>query len=239
MSASTPALALHDVVAGFGLLTILNGVSLEVGANEVVVVLGANGAGKTTLFRTISGLLAPRSGEISLFGKPIAGKPAHLVTRAGVGHVPSGRQLFPGLSVLDHLELGGRSSNSERRAELLGQMFETFPVLRERSRQRAGTLSGGEQQMLAIARALMTDPRVLLLDEPSTGLAPKVVMSVFATLPMLRQRGVSVLLAEQSMTLGLSAADRAYVIDHGRIVLSGPAAELATDRRVVDTYLGR
>ena len=239
MSGAVPALALHDVIAGFGLLTILNGVSLEVGANEVVVVLGANGAGKTTLFRAISGLLAPRSGDISLFGKSIAGRPAHLVTRAGIGHVPSGRQLFPGLSVLDHLELGGRSSRPDRRAALQAQMFEMFPVLHERSRQRAGTLSGGEQQMLAIARALMTDPRVLLLDEPSTGLAPKVVMSVFATLPMLRERGVSVLLAEQSLTLGLSAADRAYVIDHGRIVLSGPAAELATDRRVVDTYLGR
>ncbi len=239
MSGSGPALSLRDVVAGIGPLTILHGVSLEVAANEVVVVLGANGAGKTTLFRAIAGLLAPRGGDISLFGQPIAGQPAHLVTRAGIGHVPSGRELFPLLSVLDHLELGGRRCAPERRAALRAQMFEIFPVLHERLHQRAGTLSGGEQQMVAIARALMTDPRVLLLDEPSTGLAPKIVMSVFATLPMLRRQGVSVLLAEQSMTLGLSAADRAYVIDHGRIVLSGPAAELATDRRVVDTYLGR
>jgi len=237
--AAVPALALREVVAGFGALTILNGVSLEVGASEVVVVLGANGAGKTTLFRAIAGLLAPRGGDISLYGKSIGGRPAHMVTRAGIGHVPSGRELFPGLSVLDHLDLGGRLCAPERRAALRAQMFEVFPVLHDRLRQRAGTLSGGEQQMLAIARALMTDPRVLLLDEPSTGLAPKIVMSVFATLPMLRQQGVSVLLAEQSMTLGLSAADRAYVIDHGRIVLSGSAAELATDSRVVDTYLGR
>ncbi|MGA9868036.1 MAG: ABC transporter ATP-binding protein [Acetobacteraceae bacterium] len=237
--AAVPALALRDVVAGFGALTILNGVSLDVGASEVVVVLGANGAGKTTLFRAIAGLLAPRGGDISLYGKSIAGRPAHMVTRAGIGHVPSGRELFPRLSVLDHLDLGGRLCAPDRRAALLAQMFEIFPVLHDRLRQRAGTLSGGEQQMLAIARALMTDPRVLLLDEPSTGLAPKIVMSVFATLPMLRQQGVSVLLAEQSMTLGLSAADRAYVIDHGRIVLSGSAAELATDSRVVDTYLGR
>ncbi len=237
--AAMPALALRDVVAGFGALTILNGVSLDVGASEVVVVLGANGAGKTTLFRAIAGLLAPRGGDISLYGKSIGGRPAHMVTRAGIGHVPSGRELFPGLSVHDHLELGGRLCAPARRAALRAQMFEIFPVLHDRLRQRAGTLSGGEQQMLAIARALMTDPRVLLLDEPSTGLAPKIVMSVFATLPMLRQQGVSVLLAEQSMTLGLSAADRAYVIDHGRIVLSGSAAELATDSRVVDTYLGR
>ncbi len=239
MSGSGPALSLRDVVAGIGPLTILHGVSLEVAANEVVVVLGANGAGKTTLFRAIAGLLAPRGGDIRLFGQTIAGQPAHTVTRAGIGHVPSGRELFPLLSVLDHLELGGRRCAPERRAALRAQMFEMFPVLHERRHQRAGTLSGGEQQMLAIARALMTDPRVLLLDEPSTGLAPKIVLSVFATLPTLRRRGVSVLLAEQSMTLGLSAADRAYVIDHGRIVLSGPAAELATDRRVVDAYLGR
>ncbi|MGH7211408.1 MAG: ABC transporter ATP-binding protein [Acetobacteraceae bacterium] len=238
-SAAVPALLLRDVVAGFGQLTILRGISLEVGANEVVVVLGANGAGKTTLFRAIAGLLAPRSGTIELFGHAIAGRAAHLVTRAGIGHVPSGRELFPQLSVLDHLEIGGRRCVPDRRAALRAQMFEIFPVLRQRSQQRAGTLSGGEQQMLAIARALMTDPRVLLLDEPSTGLAPKIVMSVFATLPILRRQGVSVLLAEQSMALGLSAADRAYVIDHGRIVLSGPAADLATDRRVVDAYLGR
>ncbi|HEX5327486.1 MAG TPA: ABC transporter ATP-binding protein [Acetobacteraceae bacterium] len=239
MSATQPALALDDVVAGFGPLIILRGISLTLEVGEVVAVLGANGAGKTTLFRAITGLLAPQSGSIRLFGSPIEGRAAHLVARAGIGHVPSGRELFPRLSVADHLELGGRLCAPERRAALKQQMCEMFPVLAERLRQRAGTLSGGEQQMLAIARALMTDPRVLLLDEPSTGLAPKIVLAVFATLPMLRAQGVSVLLAEQSLTLGLSAADRAYVIDHGRIVLSGAAAELKGDHRVVDTYLGR
>jgi branched-chain amino acid transport system ATP-binding protein len=239
MSATVPALAVEGVVAGIGPLTILEDVSLELGVKEVVVVLGANGAGKTTLLRTIAGLLPPRSGNIHLFGEPIQGRPAHRITRAGIGHVPSGRELFPRLSVADHLELGGRLCPPARRAELHRRMLAMFPALGERLAQRAGTLSGGEQQMLAIARALMTDPRVLLLDEPSTGLAPKIVLSVFQTFPMLREQGVSILLAEQSLTLGLSAADRAYVIDQGRIVLSGTAAELANDHRVVDTYLGR
>jgi branched-chain amino acid transport system ATP-binding protein len=236
---SGPALELKDVVAGFGPLTILNGVSLEVGGDEVVIVLGANGAGKTTLFRAIAGLVAPRSGEIRLHGERIGGKAAHLVTRAGIGHVPSGRELFPRLSVADHLDLGGQRLKPQRRDKLRGDMFEMFPRLAERQAQLAGTLSGGEQQMLAIARALMTDPRVLLLDEPSTGLAPKVVLSVFETLKLVRAQGVAVLLAEQSLTLGLSAADRGYVMDHGRIVITGTAAELADDKRVADTYLGR
>jgi len=237
--ASGPALAVEGIVAGIGPLTILDGVSIELGAREVVVVLGANGAGKTTLLRTIAGLLAPRAGRIRLFGAPIEGRPAHLITRAGIGHVPSGRELFPRLTVGDHLELGGRLSPPARRGALRTRTLAMFPVLGQRLGQRAGTLSGGEQQMLAIARALMTDPRVLLLDEPSTGLAPKIVLSVFQTFPVLREQGVSVLLAEQSLTLGLSAADRAYVIDQGRIVLSGTASELAGDHRVVDTYLGR
>ncbi len=239
MNLQAPALVVRDVIAGFGQLTILNGISLQLDAGEVVVVLGANGAGKTTLLRTIAGLIAPRSGEILLFGQAIGGRAAHLVTRAGIGHVPSGRELFPRLSVADHFELGGRLCAADRRAAMSQRLYEMFPVLAQRRRQRAGTLSGGEQQMLAIARALMAEPRVLLLDEPSTGLAPKVVLSVFETLPMLRRQGVAVLLAEQSLPLGLSAADRGYVIDHGRIVMAGTATELAGDQRVVDTYLGR
>ncbi|MDA8049704.1 MAG: ABC transporter ATP-binding protein [Rhodospirillales bacterium] len=239
MNKDAPALVVEDATAGIGPLTILDGVSLELGSREVVAVLGANGAGKTTLLRTIAGLLPPRRGSIRLFGEPIEGRPAHEITRAGIGHVPSGRELFPRLSVADHLELGGRLSSPARRVELRQRMLEMFPALGQRLGQRAGTLSGGEQQMLAIARALMTDPRVLLLDEPSTGLAPKIVLSVFQTFPLLRKQGVSILLAEQSLTLGLSAADRAYVMDQGRIVLSGNAAALAEDHRVVDTYLGR
>ena|SRR5487761_1912426 len=236
---SPPALAVKDLVAGIGPLTILHGVTLEVGVNEVAVVLGANGAGKTTLLRVIAGLLAPRSGQIRLFGEPIEGRAPHLVARAGIGHVPSGRELFPKLSVADHLDLGGRLCAPARRAELKERLLTLFPVLAERFRQRAGTLSGGEQQMLAIGRALMTDPRVLLLDEPSTGLAPKMVLSVFEILPKLRDHGVSIVLAEQSLTLGLSMADRAFVIDQGRILLAGTAAELSGDRRVIDAYLGK
>jgi branched-chain amino acid transport system ATP-binding protein len=236
---SAPALELKGVVAGYGAVMVLHEISLVLGAGEIVVVLGANGAGKTTLFRAIAGLLRPRAGEIRLHGERIDGRPAYRVTRAGLGHVPSGRELFPRLSVEDHLHLGGRSCARPRRAELERRMFDIFPVLRERLHQRAGTLSGGEQQMLAIARALMTDPRVLLLDEPSTGLAPKIVLAVFEVLPLLQAQGVSVLLAEQSLTLGLSAANRAYVLDHGRIAISGAASDLAHDPRVVDTYLGR
>jgi branched-chain amino acid transport system ATP-binding protein len=239
VNAVPPALALDGVVAGYGAVTILHEVSLTLGVGEVVVVLGANGAGKTTLFRAVCGLLPLRSGHVRLHGEAIEGRAAYAVTRAGIGHVPSGRELFPRLSVGDHLDLGGRLCPADRRPALKLRMFELFPVLADRLDQRAGTLSGGEQQMLAIARALMTDPRVLLLDEPSTGLAPKIVAAVFRILPLLQAQGMSVLLAEQSLTLGLSAADRAYVLDHGRVVLSGAAAELAGDRRVVDTYLGR
>jgi branched-chain amino acid transport system ATP-binding protein len=238
-SSSAPALLVEGIVAGIGAINILDRVSLGLGVDEVVVVLGANGAGKTTLLRTIAGLIVPREGRIRLFGEPIEARPPHVITRLGIGHVPSGRELFPHLSVADHIDLGGRLCRPEHRLALRERTLAMFPPLASRLRQRAGTLSGGEQQMLAIARALMTDPRVLLLDEPSTGLAPKIVLSVFETFPMLRQQGVSVLLVEQSMSLGLSRADRAYVLDHGCIVLSGTAEELNGDPRVVRAYLGR
>jgi branched-chain amino acid transport system ATP-binding protein len=236
---ATPPLVLEQVIAGFRAITILDCVSLSLGVAEVVTVLGANGAGKTTLLRAIAGITLPRGGSIRLFGEPIQGWPPHAIARAGIGHVPSGRELFPRLSVSDHLDLGGRLCRPDHRFALRERVLAMFPRLASRLRQRAGTLSGGEQQMLAIARALMTDPSVLLLDEPSTGLAPKVVLSVFETFPILRQQGVSILLVEQSMSLGLSTADRAYVLDHGRLVLSGTADELSEDARVVRAYLGR
>jgi len=238
-SCAVPAALMVDaVVAGIGSMTLLHGISLHVEAQAVTLLLGANGAGKTTLIRTLAGLIAPRAGRIMLFGEPIGGLPPHLIARAGVGHVPSGRELFPRMTVADHLTLGGRLCSAERRAAQRERVLELFPAVAERLRQQAGTLSGGEQQMVSIARALMTDPRVLLLDEPSAGLAPKVVQAVFQTLPKLQSLGVSVLLAEQSLAFGFSVAKRAYIIRDGRIVLSGTPAELSADASVVKAYLG-
>jgi branched-chain amino acid transport system ATP-binding protein len=235
---SAAAISVEDVVSGIGDMTILHGVSLEVATGGVTVLLGANGAGKTTLLRTIAGMLVPRAGHIRLFGDEIGGKAPHLIARAGIGHVPSGRELFPRMTVSAHLDLGARLCPPARRAELRERVLTLFPGIATRLKQYAGTLSGGEQQMVAIARALMTDPKVLLLDEPSAGLAPKVVISVFQTLPELLSRGMSVLLAEQSLTFGMSVARRAYIIRDGRIVLSGTPAELAADPSVVQAYLG-
>ncbi|MDE1903027.1 MAG: ABC transporter ATP-binding protein [Alphaproteobacteria bacterium] len=232
------ALRVEGLVAGFGDLTILHDISLTVPAGKVTVLLGPNGAGKTTLFRAITGLVTPRAGNIALFGESIAGRAPHLIARAGIGHVPSGRELFPRMPVSVHLDIGGRLCPRELRAGLREKVLGLFPAIGERLNQAAGTLSGGEQQMVAIARALMTNPRVLLLDEPSAGLAPKVVLSVFQTLSKLQDQGMSVLLAEQSLTFGLSVASRAYIISEGHIVLSGTPAEISAERSVVQAYLG-
>jgi branched-chain amino acid transport system ATP-binding protein len=232
------AIHVEGVTSGIGPLTILHDVSLDVEEGGVTVLLGANGAGKTTLLRTITGLIAPRAGHVRLFGKEIGGVAPHLIARAGIGHVPSGRELFSRMTVAAHLDLGGRLCAPERRAALRERVLTLFPGIASRLKQYAGTLSGGEQQMVAIARALMTDPKVLLLDEPSAGLAPKVVMSVFQTLPQLLSQGMSVLLAEQSLTFGMSVARRVYIIRDGRIVLSGTPAELSADASVVQAYLG-
>jgi branched-chain amino acid transport system ATP-binding protein len=232
-------LVVDGVFAGYGPIEVLRGISLNVDAEEVVAVLGANGAGKTTLLRTIAGIITPREGRILMDGDSIAGRRAHALARRGLGHVPSGRELFPELSVEDNLMLGGTSVPRARRGELQRRVLELFPALQELVGRPAGRLSGGEQQMVAIGRALMTDPRILLLDEPSTGLAPKLVTSLFASLEtMIREEGLSVLLVEQNARLALSIADRAYVLEHGRCEISGPAAEIANDPRVVDAYLG-
>ncbi|MGH6968220.1 MAG: ABC transporter ATP-binding protein [Stellaceae bacterium] len=235
---SADALRVEGLVAGFGDLTILHDIVLAVPAGTVTVLLGANGAGKTTLFRAITGLVTPRAGSVTLFGEPIAGRAPHLIARAGIGHVPSGRELFPRMPVSAHLDLGGRLCPPDQRAALRERVLDLFPAIADRLGQAAGTLSGGEQQMVAIARALMTNPRLLLLDEPSAGLAPKVVLSVFEALGKLQNQGMSVLLAEQSMTFGLSVASRAFIIREGRIVLSGTPAELVAERSVVQAYLG-
>jgi branched-chain amino acid transport system ATP-binding protein len=232
-------LAVSDVHAGYGGMSILRGVSLEVGEREIVAVLGANGAGKTTLLRTIAGIVPPQSGEVTLFGEPIRGRQPHDLTRRGIGHVPSGRELFPELSVADNLALGGQRIPRDRRRALRRRVLALFPALEPLLRRPAGRLSGGEQQMVAIGRALMTDPALLLLDEPSTGLAPKVVSTLFASLSwLIREEGISVLLVEQNARLALALADRAYVLEHGRCALSGRAADIAGDSRVVAAYLG-
>jgi len=232
-------LALNEVHAGYGDITVLRGVTIDVQLEEVVAVLGANGAGKTTLLRTIAGILPPKQGEIRIFGESIRGVAAHELTRRGIGHVPSGRELFPGLSVEDNIMLGALSIPRDRRQALRRRVLSLFPAVADLLGRSAGRLSGGEQQMVAIGRALMTDPKILLLDEPSTGLAPKIVTALFESLGwLIREEGIAVLLVEQNAKLALTIADRAYVLEEGRCELSGRAADIAGDPRVIAAYLG-
>ena len=234
-------LKVDDLTVAYAGVVALRGVSLSVGENEFVALLGANGAGKSTLLRTTSGLLRATAGTIALRGVPIGRLPPHTVARMGIAHVPEGRQVFASLTVLENLQLGGYQWRRERRVfdETLDSVFALFPRLAERRRQHAGTLSGGEQQMLAIGRALMSRPQLLMLDEPSLGLAPRVVQEVFDLLARLhRERGMSILLVEQAAALALAFAGRGYVLENGRIALAGTAAELRADDRVREVYLG-
>jgi branched-chain amino acid transport system ATP-binding protein len=235
-------LEVKDLVVRYGPLEALHGVSLSVPDGKLVAVIGSNGAGKTTMLRTISGLLQPASGSVTLEGRPLAGEKAHTIARLGVAHVPENRRVFPDQSVDDNLLLGafphlGRSPKAEV-ARLMDDVFASFPRLAERRAQLAGTLSGGEQQMLAIGRALMAKPRVVLLDEPSMGLAPLLIDEVFRILSALKARGITMLLVEQLAYRALDVADTAYVIEHGRIEISGEAKALAKDPRVRAAYLG-
>lgn len=237
-------LAVQGVHAAYGQVPVLHDVSLSVQRGEIVSILGANGAGKTTLFRVISGLLKPKFGRVLLEGQEISQLPAHEVARLGIGQVPEGRQIFQTLSVLDNLRLAGhygRASNGRRKREddELDKVFELFPVLRERQNQRAGTLSGGQQQMVAVGRALMTHPRLLLLDEPSLGLAPIIVRNIIQVIRELNKRGMTVLLIEQNAHAALTISHRAYVIEQGRVALSGAAADVLSDENVKHLYLGR
>jgi branched-chain amino acid transport system ATP-binding protein len=218
----------------------LKGVSLRVEDGEIVALLGSNGAGKTTTLRTISGLERPRSGTVRFAGADITRQRAHRIVAQGLGHVPEGRRVFPGLSVEENLTLGGylRRKDQHLLAERRQGVFGLFPRLAERRAQLAGTLSGGEQQMLSIGRALMTEPRLLALDEPSMGLAPGLVRAIFGVLARIRDRGTSILLVEQNARQALRLADRAYVLETGEVTLSGPAGELAADPRVLAAYLG-
>jgi len=243
MTTAAPLLEVDGLQAEYRDVPVLWDVSLRVAKGELVVLVGANGAGKTTLLRVLSGLrdgfLRAARGAVRFAGEPLDGlDPAAIVGR-GIAHVPEGRHLFPGLSVLDNLRLGGYLAASRRAAkESLDAVLDLLPFLRERRRQLAGTLSGGEQQLLAIGRALVQRPVLLMLDEPSVGLAPRMVASVFELVTRIRAGGVSVLLVEQNVRQALACADRGYVLENGRIVLEGPAPGLADHPKVRRAYLG-
>jgi len=234
-----PLLALAGISAGYGSFPALFGVSLSVDAGEAVAVIGPNGAGKTTLMRVISGLLAAERGEIMLLGEPLGGLPAYRIVAAGIAHVPENRRLFPRLTVEENLRMGAFIPAARRQlGERLGWVYELFPRLRERRRQLAGTLSGGEQQMCAIGRALMSRPKLLLMDEPSAGLAPLAVEQVFDLVRRIRAEGFTVLIVEQNVQQVLQLVDRAYLLEAGHIRLSGSAAELRSNEAIRRAYVG-
>lgn len=231
-------LQVEDLVVSYGAVEALRGVSLVVSEKQIVAVLGANGAGKSTLLRTISGLVRAKEGKILYHGQNLRDLPAHRIARLGIVHIPEGRRVFATLTVEENLNLGAYGSPKEEVRRAKARVFELFPVLQERRRQLAGTLSGGEQQMLAIGRGLMRSPKLMLLDEPSLGLAPLLVDQVFSTLVQINKDGVPMLLVEQNARKALEIADMAYILEVGKIVLSGPASELVRDERVREAYLG-
>ena len=236
-------LTIDRLAAGYGKVKVLHEISFEVAEGTLVTLIGSNGAGKTTTLRALSGMIRPEAGRVSLAGTDITGLASHEITRHGLAHSPEGRRVFPVLTVEDNLLMGAftRLTGSRPKGDVSGdlaRMFELFPRLAERRLQQAGTLSGGEQQMLAMARALMLAPRVLLLDEPSMGLAPKLVEEVFATIARLKSQRVTMLLVEQFAAAALQVADYGYVLENGRITASGPAAALRNDPAVRAAYLG-
>lgn len=223
----------------FGVIQALKGISFDVDAGEVVALIGANGAGKTTTLHTITGLLPAKNGTIVLDGKEITKVPAHKIVSMGMAHVPEGRRVFASLSVYDNLKMGAYTrKNSKEIADSLEMVFREFPRLKERRNQVAGTLSGGEQQMLAMGRALMSKPRIILMDEPSMGLSPLYVSEIFEIIKQIKKEGTTVLLVEQNANMALSVADRAYVLETGKIIMDGKASDLMNDERVRKAYLG-
>jgi branched-chain amino acid transport system ATP-binding protein len=232
-------LTLRGLTAGYGQFTALWDVSLEVRAGEAVAVVGPNGAGKTTLLRALSGLIAPRAGELTFEGARLTGRPAHEIVAHGIAHVPEGRRIFPLLTVAENLKMGAflPSARATYR-ETLERVYALFPVLHERQRQRAGSLSGGEQQMLAIGRALMSRPRLILLDEPSMGLAPVMVLRLFDLVRRVREEGYTILVVEQNVRQVLKLVDRAYLLEVGRIRMEGRADALAEQDFVRKAYVG-
>lgn len=234
---STPLLEVRHIDCFYGNIQALHDVSLTVMEGEVLTLLGANGAGKTTTLRAICGLVRPKQGEILFRGQPIHQRPAHELVKQGLAMSPEGRQVFPRMTVMENLEMGA-FSHSNPDPQQLDLVLELFPRLRERLKQAAGTLSGGEQQMLAIGRALMSKPKLLLLDEPSLGLAPLVVQQIFRIISEIHSQGMSVLLVEQNAFQALKVAQRAYVLETGKVTLEGPAEEMAENPKVREAYLG-
>jgi len=232
-------LEVSDLVVNYGAIQALQGISFHVQEGEIVTLIGANGAGKSTTLRTISGLLHPSGGDVSYLGQSIAGKPADWIVKQGVIHVPEGRKIFAPLTVRENLEMGAFTrSDKQEITHAMQRVFVSFPRLEERLGQLGGTLSGGEQQMLAMGRGLMAQPKLLLLDEPSMGLAPILVEEIFDIIAEIHEQGVSILLVEQNAAMALSVADRAYVLETGRIVLEGPAQEVLRNPEVQAAYLG-
>jgi branched-chain amino acid transport system ATP-binding protein len=234
-----PLLVAESLTAGYGRIDILHGVSLTVHANEIVGIIGPNGAGKSTAFKTIVGFLTPRAGRVTFNGEDVTGLRPDLVLRRGLAYVPQGRIVFPQMTVLENLEMGAYIERDPARiAAALDQVYAMFPILAERRKQKAGTMSGGEQQMVAIARALMTTPRLILLDEPSLGLSPKFVTLIFEKLVDMRRAGFTLMVVEQNATRALAVADRGYVLELGRNRFEGAGQQLLADPEVKRLYLG-
>ena len=231
-------LSVSNLEVSYGNITALRGIDLEVRKGEIVTLIGANGAGKTTTLRTISGLLKPRSGEVTYDGRNITGTKPHVIAAMGVSHVPEGRGIFANLTVSDNLELGAYLRKDKVQQSEYERIFALFPVLKERIKQSAGTLSGGEQQMLAISRALMSKPKVLLLDEPSLGLAPQMVQTIFRVIKEINAEGTPILLVEQNAHMALVTASRGYVMETGRIVLTDDTSAMLKSDRIKKAYLG-
>ena len=228
----------EDLNVYYGPIHAVKGVSFEVSEGEIVTLIGANGAGKSTTLKTVSGLMHSRGGKIEFLGKSIAGTPAHKIVQQGIAHVPEGRRIFTLMTVEENLDMGAFTASGDTVEADKERVFELFPRLKERRRQIAGTLSGGEQQMLAMGRALMSSPKLLMLDEPSMGLAPILVEQVFDIITALHKAGTTILLVEQNAEMALAVADRAYVMETGRITLSGTGEELAASEEVQKAYLG-
>lgn len=235
---TTECLKLESVTAGYGKVPVISGIDLRLDARDTIAVVGANGAGKTTLLRTIMGEIPATQGTVSFDGQPLTGLPTYRRCKMGIGYVPEGRQLFPDMSVRENLELGAARESGVERARRIAETLRIFPKLKPLIKGRCGLLSGGEQQMVAIARALMGKPRLLLLDEPSTGLAPKIISELYATLTGLLESGLAIMVVEQNARAALRFARRAVVFEQGTIAVSGSSEELLVDPRMVQAYMG-